>query len=428
MLKNIANKKVVAFGINLSAADVIRNPLFGGSFIMIIGTNFANFAAYLYHLVIGRMLGPSSYGTVAATLATLAFFSTAFSFLGTVVIKFVSSSSEKDNGGLLGWFFEKALIIGLFLFVSILLFSKTLSVFLNFEIKIIYLIAPTVVVFLLNFILKSFLQGLMRFSNVVFLTNLELFGRLLLGAGLVYLGFDAFGAIWAISISSFLGVILGFLFLKDIKLKRKCQNLKVAKIFKYSIPVFLITVAGNSFMSSDVILAKHYFEAYDAGIYASLSTLSKIVFYATGPVTAVMFPLISKKYSLNRPYIKLLTMSALMVAFISATVLFIFWLFPELMINILFGKEFLASADKLFYFGIFVFIYSLANLMISFYLSIEKTKIWIVPVACAMIQILGIWIFHNNFMNLIAVSIVSASLLLGGLIIYFAYDQKKIVR
>src|SRR3990172_3378834 len=99
----------------------IRHPLFSGSAVMIFGTNFANFFAYLYHLIIGRMLGPSAYSELAAALAALSLFSTVFVFLGLVVVKFVSGAKNEERGILYKWLTQKSLNLGAIMVIILII-------------------------------------------------------------------------------------------------------------------------------------------------------------------------------------------------------------------------------------------------------------------------------------------------------------------
>ena len=82
---------------------LISHPLFSGSAVMVVGSNLSSFLAYIYHLIIGRLLGPASYGELAAILSLIGLFAASFAFLGLVVIKFVSAAKKmKSNLFFLG--------------------------------------------------------------------------------------------------------------------------------------------------------------------------------------------------------------------------------------------------------------------------------------------------------------------------------------
>ena len=50
---------------------LINHPLFSGSAIVFVGNMTANVVNYLYHLIMGRMLGPVEYGVLASLYSVL---------------------------------------------------------------------------------------------------------------------------------------------------------------------------------------------------------------------------------------------------------------------------------------------------------------------------------------------------------------------
>lgn len=400
--------------------SIVKNPLFGGSALMIIGSNVVNVLAYLYHLIIGRMLGPSSYGELSAVISVLGLLFTSFNFLGLVIVKFVSAAKENQVFFIFNWFTERTYKVGLAIGIFILLISPLLSGFLHLKLSVTVLVAPVVFFAFLTFIYRSFAQGLLKFWAVVLSTNLDLTTRILFGILFIYMGFSVEGAVTGILIA----MILSFWYLKKnvakyIK-KGKTGDLKFAsKVAKYSIPILFATLATNSMFTTDVILVKHFFDSHNAGIYASISTLGRIIFYGTGPVSAVMFPLIAKKYSNKENFNSIFWLSLLMTFAISATVLFVFYAFPELSIKMLFGMEYIEGARYLFLFGIFMTLYALSSLIFNFFLSIEETRVVYLSVIVATIQTTGIYIWHGSIDEVIRVSIYCTLLFLISLIVYY---------
>ena len=417
-------KKISNFKFQIS--NYVKHPLFSGSAVMIVGTNFANFLAYLYHLVLARMLGPSAYSELAAALAALSLFSTAFVFLGMVVVKFVSSAKNEEKGILYKWLTQKSLKLGIVMVVILGLASPLISNFLRLPLKTSILVGPTLFFFLLSFLFRSFLQGLLKFGSTVLLTIVDIGSRLILGMTFVYLGFSAFGATFAIFLGAFFSSMMGLYLLREFRLDKTKKEFKDSKkVLKYALPIIIVSIANNSFISSDVILAKHYFIPHIAGIYASLSTLGKIIFYGTAPVASVMFPMISKRYSEGKNYQKILMLSLIITAGLAFSVLGLYAFFPVLMVKVLFGSGFLEAASNLVWFGLFMTFYTLANVLISFYLSIERTRIVAFPVIFALFQVVGIIFYHGSIINIIQISTLSALFLLISLLIYFYYDKRR---
>jgi O-antigen/teichoic acid export membrane protein len=423
---NILKNKTKDSKLFLFSKNLVKHPLFSGSALMIIGSNSANFIAYIYHLIIGRMLGPASYGELASILSLIALISTSFSFFGLVIVKFVSAAENKDLPSILGWFTKKMVIFGGVVTFIILIITPFLSRFISVKIGIVVLLVPIFMVGIASFLYRSFLQGILRFKQVVISSNAEILGRLILGVAFIYLGFGVFGTILGLFLAAFVSFLILRYFLRDIKVVDSISRFSEgSKVLKYSVPIFISSVATTSFFTSDVILVKHFFSAHDAGIYASLSTLGKIVFYGTAPIAAVMFPMISKRHAKGQEFKKIFFISLILTSAISLGIILIYWLLPIISVNILYGSKFLEGSRYLVWFGIFMGIYSLCSLFINFYLSRERTKIVIPLVIFAAIQVIGIWIIHENILNVIRVSIFTASLLLVFLLIYFTYDTQR---
>ena len=403
----------------------IKHPLFAGSFIMVVGSNLTNFIAYIYHLILGRMLGPAQYGVLVATISLIGMFSITFGFLGLVIIKFVSASGAEQLDKILSWFNRKSLLLGAFLLLLSFIATPFLSGFLKISPAIIVLVAPIVFVSLLTYVYKSFLQGLLKFKETVIASNVEFLLRLLIGVSFVYLGFSVFGAIVGVLMAAVIGLFLSLYFLRGHKMFLKKVELPDRKrIIAYAFPIFLVSLANNSLITTDLLLVKHFFDARSAGLYAAMSNLGKIIFYGAVPVSAVMFPLISKRHSQGQRFKKIFVYSLLLTAAIASGVLFIYWLFPDIVISILYGDKYLEVDKYLLPFGIVMTLFTISSLLVSYFLSKEQTLVAYFVLIAAILQIAGIWFYHGSILSIIYVSLVVVSILLGFLLIYFAYESR----
>ena len=191
----------------------------------------------------------------------------------------------------------------------------------------------------------------------------------------------------------------------------------------FTIPVFIQNFATTSLYSSDVILVKHFFSSHDAGIYAALSTLGKIIFFAAGPIGAVMFPLVSKRSAKGENYKRVFKFSFVATVFLSGAILSVYLLFPSLAIQLLYGSLFLEASSLLLWFGIFITFFTLASLIINYTLSLGRTRVVIFPAIAAVFQIVLIWFFHDSLFSIILISILVNALLLVALLIYSIYSN-----
>lgn len=427
MRQKILNIKFTILGRPLALKNILLHPMFAGSAVMIIGSNIANFIASIYHFVIGRMLSPDQYGELAAAITFISLAITSLSFLSTVVVKFISSARKKEQKNIVSWFFIVSFCIGIFATILFLILAPLTSNFFNMQISIMYIAAPVVGVFIISMTLKSILQGLLMFTANVLSTNVQIAMRLILGVFAIYLGWGVWGALLGFLIAVILEVLIVIYYLRNvlilqfnIKLKNKLS------IFRYAFPVLLSTLSVNALISTDVLLAKRYLSPFDAGIYASLSTLGRIIFFGTAPIMSVMFPLLAKKHAEGKNPNNIFWLSILMTFLICFFIFFVYLFFPKIVINILYGEKYLAASSLLYFFGVFISVYTIGNLVLNYYLSQGVTIVVLIPIVSALVQYFLIQVYNDSIFSIVLMSIISVLIMTVGLFLYLILDKLKL--
>lgn len=397
---------------------------------MILGSNSVNALNYLYHLIIGRLLGPASYGELAALISVVGLLGMIPGSINLVIIKYISAAKTEDKlVNLINWLKRRVLKGALLSALVILIISPLISSFLHID-NLIYLVLiavffPFSILALLN---RAVLQGLLRFKEMILSLLIESGIKLVLSIVLVYLGYMVGGAMLALAIAGISGWFITRLYLNYPNKKETDILPEIKSMIAYSFPVLVYTIAATSLYSSDLILVKHFFTSHDAGLYASLSTLGKIIFFGTGPIGSVMFPIISQRYARGIGYEKVFIYSFLATLTISLAILSVYLLVPELAISMLYGSAFRESADLLAWFGLFITLFTLSSLLINFNLSLGRTKVVVLPFFAAIAQITIIWFNHQNLLEVISISILVTALLLVSLLIYSIYAHRKFNR
>lgn len=399
--------------------EIIKHPLFSGSLIMIIGLNLANFLNLLYHPILGKMLGPSNYGEMVTMISLMGLLAIIPASLTLVIVKYISKAkSNMEISAITNWLRTKTLLASLIFSLFILILSPVILSFLRIN-KVFYLML-VIVSFLFStqsLLNKSVLQGLLRFKEMIVSTLIENGSKLLIAILLVYFGFQVGGAIAGFALSAILGWYITKYYLRHYGGKVDTKfNFK--QMIAYTGPVLIQSLATTSLYSSDLILIKHFFSSHNAGMYAALSTLGKIIFFGAGPISAVMFPLVSHRYAKGGEYKRVFAYSIFATVLLAALILLIYWLKPDFIITLLYGAAYLNVADLLVWFGIFMTLFTLSSLFINFHLSLGRTKVVYFPAIAAILQIIAIWFYHNSLLAVIIISIFVTALLLGCLLIY----------
>lgn len=404
---------------------IIDNPLFAGGMIMLVGANLASLGQFIYHIIAGRLLGKVYYGDIAAIFSILGLVAVVQMSLGLTIVRFVAAAkSQSGIANFTKWVHRWSLWVGVGIGIITLFLSPLLANFMNLQQPVaIYFLGPSIVFIIMINATRSVLQGILKFGKYVKSLLVETWLRLFLTIVFILLGWSVLGAAFAI----FLGTALAFFFtrssISNYLRGEKGERPNIAPLLKYSVPVLLQGFALTSMYSTDVVLVKHFFSPGDAGIYASLAILGRIVFYGTSPLTQAMFPLIAQRHSHGKPYHNIFYLSFLAVLGIAVIIVLFYLLFPRLAVNILFGPEFISGAPYLWWFGLLMGLLAVATLLVQFYLSIGKTKIVGLFVLAALSQAILIWFIHPTILRVVQISVILATLLVISLLVYFPYHH-----
>ena len=141
---------------------------------------------------------------------------------------------------------------------------------------------------------------------------------------LVKLGFAINGAIGAVTLAALAGYFISFYPIKFL-FRRQKEEVQAKEILRYSFPVFFTLLFTALLCSADIILVKHFFSAQTAGEYGALAMLGHMIFFITGPVAAVMFPMAADAHSsLNHPA-KILKKAIYLTVFIGIAIVFFYF-------------------------------------------------------------------------------------------------------
>jgi len=387
-----------------------------------------NVLSYLYHLVMGRMLGPVEYSVLASLFSVLYLVCVIPTSASVAIVKFISSAADKNEVSIIyqainRFIYKAALGLSLILVIISPLISRFLF---TPNIYMVLLISPISYFTLTTLVNQSSAQGLLKFLGSIGPSLVAAFFKLVGGMFFVFLGWKTFGALAGVLIGILLAYVYSVILIKKyLKIIIKPKKYDLKPFFKYSFPSLLQALAFTSLFTIDVILVKHYFSPFEAGIYSSLSTLGKVIYFAASPIAATMFPIVSGRKA-KRQAFKHIFLLSLLITFLSSSVIVIFYYFlPEFAINLLYGSKYLSGASYLVWMGIFVAIYSLDFLLVNFSLSINKVGVVIFPMIAALLQIIGLVIWHNTIFQVLQVSIILSISLFVVLLIYLGYNRVK---
>jgi O-antigen/teichoic acid export membrane protein len=405
----------------------LKHELISNSIYVFIGSLIGNALAFLLNLFFARSLSYVDYGIFASLLSIITIASIPGGSIGPILVRFSTEYYSRGQIDKLKNFYEKSLkFIFSFSFVVLLLFvifSPLIKDFLHLD-NVWYAVAVglCVVVGYIQMLNSTFLQGLMKFRFISFVTVFSSLIKLITGVILVLLGLRAFsglGSIFFMYLTIFMisFIPLRFIFTKKIESEAK---IPMKEVLVYALPAFVTILAMASFTSIDVILVKHFFNPTLAGYYSGVSLIGKVILYFTATIPAVMFPLVMKRNATGKAFNGLFLLSVSLVLIPSLLITAFYWIFPEFVISLfLGGRSYLTMAPYVGLFGLFITLFSVVNIFVNFFLSINKTVISFMVVGAALLQIVLLWIYHSDFYQIITISIFVLTLLLTILLFVF---------
>ncbi len=391
--------------------SISGNKLFTGSVIFFVSTTIVHLGNYFYNLVLGRWLGPAKFSdlSIIITLFLIVLFITAT--IQMIAARYSAiSTSDNDYESIIS--LRKILLqwawgLGL-AFTAVFGFGAPLwqrffhtqsyLPFVIFGIGLPFYLAQSVD--------RGILQGQTRFSELAVSYQVEMWVRLLAGIGLVAIGGGVVGAAGGLTLS----FIATWLFARRARFglpePRHTQSIEHKKLLMFSGWVSISYLSQILINNSDIIVIKHFFPPDEAGQYAALALIGRVVFFITWSVVTTLFPIVAQRHQNGQTHRHLLGVGLLLVLVASVGVITITYYFPNLIVGVLFGQAYLEIAPFLWLYAVATSLYALANVIVNYHLSIGIGKTTIMALSAGILQVFCLWYWHDSLQQVVIIQII----------------------
>jgi O-antigen/teichoic acid export membrane protein len=406
-----------------SLNKIKQDKFLTSSLVFFIGSFLVGVGNYLYQLLTARMLTVEVYGELQSLLAILTVISVITGTFSTVLTKYAADFKAAGQLNKIYSLFllstKKTAVAAMLFFVGFVILSGYIAKFLNLTSVIpLIILGATFLFSFSNSINSGIIRGLQKFKELSIISVISALVKLLFAVLLIKLGFAINGAVGAVTVAALAGYIISFYPLKSL-FGRPKEAVRTKEIVQYSFPVFFTLLFTALIGSLSIILVKHFFSAQTAGEFGALMILGNIIFFITGPIASVMFPMAADAHSsLNNPA-KILKKAIYLTVLIGLTIVGCYFMFADFIVTVLIGSKFLMIGGYLGWIGLAMFLYSLVTLFSQYFLSVGKARgAYLVGVG-AILQIIFIFIFHSDLWQIIWIMNGSMLLVLGLLVFYF---------
>ncbi len=356
------------------------NTFLRHNLIFFCGSLLVAFLNYLYYPVLGHLLTPADFGEVQAIISLFLQAGVFLQVLGIVTVgifrKYDDPAHRRRLVRELEWL---ALIIGGGLLIVVALASPALQAFLKFQSLVPFLLFALATFLGISLaVSNSYLQGAHKFGQLAWSNIVGAASKLVASAAFVLVGLRATGAILGVLLAQVINFgythwLARRLGRPDLQLRRSWPHLAlIGPELRYAGLVLAVSLCVNVILSVDIITVKHYFSPHDAGLYAGIATIARIIFFLTAPLAAVLVA--SVKLGQPDHNRSLLIRSLALVAVLGAGCLVIFTAAPQTVIRLLVGNQYLDYARQLPRLGLAIFVLSVANLLLYYQMAQRQAR------------------------------------------------------
>jgi O-antigen/teichoic acid export membrane protein len=177
--------------------------------------------------------------------------------------------------------------------------------------------------------------------------------------------------------------------------------------------------------NSDIILVKHYFNNEQAGLYASLALIGRVVYFVAWMFVMLLLPKVIQLKKDGQETQPILMKYVLYITILSSIIVFVTFLFPETVVNLMFGEKYLSIAFLLWKYALATSIFAIANIFAYYFLSINQYIPVVVSAIIGLTQIGLILLFHNSLQQVVEMQIIAMIILLFFQLSFFFYHNKN---
>jgi O-antigen/teichoic acid export membrane protein len=420
----------------------LRNTILNSSFlrqnaVFFVGSLVVSILNYAYYPILGRMLNIEEYGEVQVLISFFLQLTLLMTVFTQVTVAIVANYEDEEQKHRVIFELEKfAFLVGAVVLVIGILLSGVARTALKFDSVWPFILLLLAFLSTIPFTFRSaFLRGKQKFLTVSVGNIIASLGKIIGSVAFILLGFGVSGAIGGLIAAQLIAFIFVAAKARAHAFKRapgvsyfSWPDLRVLRPeLKYTAFVLCVSLAVTMLSSIDVIAVKYFFDARTAGQYAGIATVAKIIFFLTASIAQVMLPSVKLNNPTKQNRTFLAKSFGLLAILGGGTTLF-FILLPHFVVATLMGKNYTAAAHLLPLLSFSLFLVSVVNLIVNYYIALRKYQITLVVAAGLAITLLLFFVHHASVQAVVQSLTLGAGSMLLLFIIWRAAQLQRVRR
>ncbi|HVZ12497.1 MAG TPA: glycosyltransferase [Patescibacteria group bacterium] len=372
---------------------------------------FSNFFNLLYNAYLGRSISIENFALISLFGSILSLSDIPIGALGkTVTYKSAYLFGKYKQPATRFWKYlrGRSILLAVVITVAWLAIASQIANFFNIG-SVLPILAFTPIWFftIVASVDGGYLTGNLEFNYLATIAVIESVVKFVASFVLVILGFEKY-VYAAVVFSTFVSFSLITIAAQRVKVVPEKAKTKAKEKFPagFYLSSALTRISTVVYLSIDVVLAKHFLSQEQAGLYALLSLSGKMVFFAGYLFAQFILPIVSHKEgaggSSRKVFYQLLAAS--FVSSFAAYVLF--GALGFITMPLVFGSKALPIVPLISGYALSMVAFTIATNIVAFQQIKGKHLLPIVSFLLALVQILGINLYHNSMAAIANVMIV----------------------
>lgn len=368
-----------------------KNNIVSSSLVLLIMFNIFNLLNLLFQIFVAHKLEVAEYGIFTALFSFVYIFAIFAESVQLVATKQSAKSNSLNNTSrIYNSAMSSSRWLALFLFiVYVLVFAIGNNAF-QIPFLLILLNGVSVFFILSGAVIRGILQGQKRFFDLGLNMISEGLAKLLLGVLFIFVGWKIYGVLGAVIISMIVPIIYGkFSQIRVISSYNNKKSSSKESIFDFFQPKVMAIMASIMLcFMVDVLIARAVLSPELAGYYAIASTIAKMAFIGTQPISKAMLSyVVNSKNNTDSRKIFIKSLSVLIIVLLIGVIIALF--FSNIIVTLFGGTDKIMSATILPIVLIALSLMSLANLVIFYKIAKDKINLfWVLPIALVLIVLI----------------------------------------
>jgi len=374
-------------------------------------------ATYAFTMIAARILGPGSYGALAAMMNTLLVIGVLQLGLQATAARRISAEPEhvaQIEESILRVTWRASLALG----AVLLALTPAINYILRLDdLKTAVLMALTAVPMTMLGGQAGVLQGERRWWPLAVVYVANGVPRLIVGTALILWRPDEFTAMVGVALGQVAPVVVGWFALrKGREPGALSESHRARSVIRETLHNSQALLAFFGLSNVDIIVARNVLEGHEAGLYAGGLILTKAVLFLPQFVVVVAFPTMSSPAARRRALVRSLTLVVLLGAAATAGCLVL----PELAMVFVGGAEYDEVQSRLWLFAVLGTFLSMLQLLVYSVLARQGLRS-IYLVWMALVALIGAGLTANSVNGLLTVVLAADGLLVAALLAVSLY-------